>query len=267
MAALPLFSASRARLWSPTPRCIDYNGAMQPSTLARVSSALFVALLAAPAAPGAITPPPTPPGAIEFVMPAAGAFIPGGPVMVAGRVPPGVDAVTLALDGAPLADIDREGRTFSVLLAPGPGQHVLVARSGTLSARLSFSYGSGGGGAQPYRYHPPVLERRCAECHAAIRGASPATEAETCRGCHRRMAMIYPYVHGPLAAGKCTVCHEPHGSSWPALAVSDARTMCTSCHDQPGSLAHVEKARSRVCHLCHNPHASMNRKFLYDIVK
>jgi predicted CXXCH cytochrome family protein len=43
--------------------------------------------------------------------------------------------------------------------------------------------------------------------------------------------------------------------------------MCTGCHDQPGSLAHVEKASSRVCYLCHNPHASMNRKFLYDIVK
>jgi predicted CXXCH cytochrome family protein len=74
-------------------------------------------------------------------------------------------------------------------------------------------------------------------------------------------------VHGPLAAGKCLVCHEPHGSSWPSLTLADARTMCTRCHDQPGSLAHVEKARSRVCYLCHNPHASMNRKFLYDIVK
>jgi predicted CXXCH cytochrome family protein len=63
------------------------------------------------------------------------------------------------------------------------------------------------------------------------------------------------------------VCHEPHGSSWPSLTVADARTMCVSCHDQPGSLEHVEKSRSRVCYLCHNPHASMNKKFLYNIVK
>jgi predicted CXXCH cytochrome family protein len=239
---------------------------MRSSALAPVSCALLAALLGASPAPATDAPTTTAP-AIEFVMPAAGAFIPAGPVMVAGRLPPGADAVTLAFDGAPVADIARDGRAFSVLLAPGPGQHVIVARSGALTAKLSFSYGSGGGGAQPYRFHAPVLERRCAECHDGVRTGKPAAEAETCRSCHRKMAMIYPYVHGPLAAGKCTVCHEPHGSRWPALAVSDARTMCTSCHDQPGSLAHVEKARSRVCHLCHNPHASMNRKFLYDIVK
>lgn len=239
---------------------------MRSFAVSRLPWVLLVGLLSASSAAAEASSPAVA-GAIEFVMPAAGAFIPAGPVIVAGRLPPGVDAVTLAFDGAPVADVARDGRTFSVVLAPGPGQHALVARSGALTAKLFFSYGSGGAGAQPYRFHAPVLERRCAECHAGVRSGKRAAEAETCRGCHRRLAMVYPYVHGPLAAGKCIVCHEPHGSSWPALTVSDARTMCTSCHDQPGSIAHVEKARSRVCHLCHNPHAGMNRKFLYDIVK
>ena len=52
-----------------------------------------------------------------------------------------------------------------------------------------------------------------------------------------------------------------------ALAADDSKQLCTRCHDQPSSLEHIDKARSRVCYLCHNPHASMNRRFLYDIVK
>ena len=205
--------------------------------------------------------------AIEFVMPAAGAFIPSGTVIAAGRLPEGAGFVNLLLDGAPVAAVVREGRTFSVKLTPSPGSHTLEARAGDLAASLLFTSGSGGRGRTPYRYHVPVLEGRCDECHAGVRRPAAKAESETCKSCHRKLAMIYPYVHGPLAAGKCVVCHEPHGSSWPALTIADARTMCTTCHDQPGSLDHVEKARSRVCYLCHNPHASMNKKFLYDIVK
>jgi len=208
-----------------------------------------------------------PAGAIEFVMPAAGAFIPAGTVVVAGRLPEGAGFVNLLLDGAPVVDITRSGRTFSANLTPGPGPHTLDARVGDLEASLLFTFGSGGRGRAPYRYHVPVLEGRCAECHAGVRRSAANAESETCKACHRKLAMIYPYVHGPLAAGKCVVCHEPHGSLWPSLTIADARTMCITCHDQPGSLDHVEKARSRVCYLCHNPHASMNKKFLYDIVK
>lgn len=210
----------------------------------------------------------TPPaGGIEFVMPASGAFIPAGLVVVAGRIPEGAGFVNLLLDGAPVGGITRAGRTFSANLTPGPGPHTLDARAGDLAASLTFVYGSGGRGRTPYRYHVPVLEGRCAECHAGVRRPAAHAESETCKSCHRKLAMIYPYVHGPLAAGKCVVCHEPHGSSWPSLTLSDARSMCSTCHDQPGSLDHVEKSRSRVCYLCHNPHASMNKKFLYDIVK
>jgi predicted CXXCH cytochrome family protein len=204
---------------------------------------------------------------IEYVMPAPGAFIPSGPVVVAGRLPAGVASASLLLDGTPVAGLSREGDVFSATLAPAAGPHTLEARAGGHVASLTFTYGSGRRELPPYRYHAPVLERRCAECHAGVRRASATAEAETCKACHRKLATIFPYVHGPLAAGKCLVCHEPHGSSWPSLTLADARTMCTRCHDQPGSLAHVEKARSRVCYLCHNPHASMNRKFLYDIVK
>jgi predicted CXXCH cytochrome family protein len=231
---------------------------------------VLVALAAASAgaAPARAAPPARPAAtAIEFVMPAAGAFIPAGTVVVAGRIPEGAGFVNLLLDGTPVAGIVRSGGTFSASLAPGLGPHTLDARAGDLSASLAFTFGTGGRGAAPYRYHAPVLEGRCDQCHEGVRRPAANAEAETCKGCHRKLAMMYPYTHGPLAAGKCVVCHEPHGSSWPSLTSGDARTMCTSCHDQPGSLDHVEKARSRVCYLCHNPHASMNRKFLYDIVK
>jgi predicted CXXCH cytochrome family protein len=239
---------------------------MFPSVRAAALVALVAGVASAEFARGADAAKATA-GGIEFVMPAAGAFIPAGTVVVAGRLPEGAGSLNLLLDGAPVADVTRDGRTFSANLTPGNGPHTLEAQAAGLYARLPFTFGSGGGGLPPYRYHVPVQEGRCAECHAAVRRPGAKSEAESCKACHRKLAMIYPYVHGPLAAGKCVVCHDPHGSSWPALLPADARAVCTSCHDQPGSLEHVEKARSRLCYLCHNPHASMNRKFLYDIVK
>lgn len=241
---------------------------MRLTTSAAAVFALASSLLA-PVGAGAVADaaPKAPATGIEFVMPAAGAFIPSGLVVVAGRVPPGAGFVNLLLDGAPVVEILREGDTFSAMLTPGPGAHTVQARAGELTANLAFAYGTGGRGLAPYRYHAPVLERRCAECHAGVRRRGAMAEADTCKPCHRKLAMIYPYVHGPLAAGKCVVCHDPHGSKWPSLTVGETKAMCASCHDQPGSAEHVEKARTRVCYLCHNPHASMNRKFLYDIVK
>jgi predicted CXXCH cytochrome family protein len=239
---------------------------MNPSVRASALIALVAGVVISQISRAADTAKP-PAVAIEFVMPAAGAFIPAGTVIVAGRLPEGAGFVNLLLDGAPVAGTTREGRTFSAKLTPSPGPHTLEARAGDLGAILPFTSGSGGRGKTPYRYHVPVLEGRCAECHAGVRRSAANAESETCKSCHRKLAVIYPHVHGPLAAGKCVVCHEPHGSSWPSLTVADARTMCTTCHDQPGSLDHVEKARSRVCYLCHNPHASMNKKFLYDIVR
>lgn len=244
-----------------------YNGAMSQGVRACALVVLLTFFPTAAAFQAAEVQRPPEAAGIEILMPVAGAFIPAGTVVVAGRLPEGAGFVNLLLDGIPVADIARADRTFSANLTPGPGPHTLEARAGVLYARLEFTFGSGGRGIAPYRYHAPVLEGRCNECHAGVRRKKATAEGETCKECHRKLAMIFPYVHGPLAAGKCTVCHDPHGSSWPSLTVADARAMCTSCHDQPGSLEHVEQARSRVCYLCHNPHASMNRKFLYDIVK
>jgi len=200
-------------------------------------------------------------------MPAEGSFIPGGPVLVAGRLPAGVSWANLLLDGVAVPDAVVAGGTFTARLSPVPGRHRLEVRSAAGTAALDFVYARGGGGAAPYRYHRPVLEDRCPECHAGARGKEPGEEARTCVGCHRSLAVIYPYVHGPVAAGACLACHDPHGASRPALTKADARELCTGCHDQPSTMAHVEKARSQVCYLCHNPHASMNRKFLYNIVR
>jgi len=234
--------------------------------ISTVAAILGLALLAAPAT--AAEPPTDPPEAgIEFVMPEAGAFIPGGRVLVAGRLPKGSSWANVLLDGTAVPDAVVAGRTFTAWLSPVPGRHRLEVRVGERSATLEFVYARGGGGAAPYRYHRPVLEERCPECHAGARGKAPGEEARTCTGCHRSLAIAYPYVHGPVAAGTCLVCHDPHGSSRPALTPVEARELCTRCHDQPSTMKHVEGARSRVCYLCHNPHAGMNRKLLYDIVR
>lgn len=203
---------------------------------------------------------------IEFVMPWGGSYIPDGPLVVAGRLPAGAGRVDLLLDGVPVADVTRETRTFVATISPSSGKHELVVRAGELSAKLRFTYGAGRSAAR-YIYHRPVLEGRCAECHAGMRRGTANAESDTCKSCHRALGVIFPYVHGPVAAGRCLVCHDPHGSSWPSLMPETAKTMCTKCHDQPTTITHVETSRSRVCYLCHNPHASMNKKFLYDIVK
>ncbi len=200
-------------------------------------------------------------------MPTRGAFIPGGQVIVAGRLPEGVTWANLLLDGEPVPDAVVAGGTFIARLSPVPGSHELEVRAGATSAVLPFVYARGGGGAPPYRYHLPVLEERCAECHGGLRREDPRAEKRTCTGCHRALAVIYPYLHGPVAAGQCLVCHDPHGSSLPALGPANAKDLCIACHDQPTTLEHVQKARSRVCYLCHNPHGSMNRRLLYDIVR
>jgi predicted CXXCH cytochrome family protein len=214
----------------------------------------------APAAPEAD-------GGVVFLMPTDGAFLPGGPVIVAGRLPAGATWANLLLDGAAVPEAVVSGGTFVARLSPVPGRHEVEVRVGEAAYRLAFVYARGGGAARPYRYHRPVLEDRCAECHAGVRAAGPGAEKRTCTGCHRGQAVVYPYVHGPVAAGQCLVCHDPHGSALPALAPATARDLCVGCHDQPSTLQHVEKARSRVCYLCHNPHASMNRRLLYDIVR
>lgn len=233
----------------------------------RAPALAAAACLAASAALAGDEPKPAPAAAIEFLMPSAGAFIPSGPVVVAGRLPPGAGFVNLILDGAPVADVAREAAAFSATLTPRPGPHTLEARAGDLSAIVTFASGTGGRGATPYRYHTPVLEGRCAECHMGLRRQTARAEADTCTACHRKLAVVFPYVHGPVAAGKCLVCHDPHGSSRPALLTAEPKALCTGCHDQPASLGHIDTARSRVCYLCHNPHASMNRRLVYDIVK
>jgi len=202
-------------------------------------------------------------GPLEFRLPPAGAFIPSGPVVAAGRVPPGTGSIELRLDGAPLAGVARDGDNFSVTLTPHPGPHTLEARAGGLTATVAFASGTGGQGTPPYRYHPPVLEGRCAECHTGVRRKVARAEAKTCTVCHRKQAVFFPHIHEPVKEGTCLVCHDPHGSTRPALLTADTKTLCTECHGEP-SAAHVEQGRSSACHLCHNPHASMNPKFLYE---
>jgi predicted CXXCH cytochrome family protein len=96
-----------------------------------------------------------------------------------------------------------------------------------------------------------------------VRRKIARAEAKTCTVCHRKLAMVFPYVHEPVKEGTCIICHDPHGSTRTALITADAKTLCAECHGEP-SAAHIEQGRSVTCHLCHNPHASMSPKFLYE---
>ena len=198
---------------------------------------------------------------IEFISPWPGALVKDGPVVLAGRLPPEAGQVHFLFNGRPLDGIERAGAGFSAILEPKKGFNEIEIRLGDRSSRLTFIYGMRAQGQMPYAFHEPLLENTCRPCHRDGGGGSDLTEAARCYQCHKAAAVLYPYVHGPVAAGMCLICHDAHGSSLSSLTRMESKKMCTSCHDQPSTTEHVE-SRTRVCTLCHDPHYSMLRYLL-----
>jgi predicted CXXCH cytochrome family protein len=198
---------------------------------------------------------------IEFISPWPGSLVKEGPVVLAGRLPPEAGQVHFLFNGRPLDGIKRAGAGFSATLKPKKGFNEVEIRFGDRSSRLTFVYGMMAAGQMPYAFHEPLLEGTCRPCHREGRGGSELTEAAQCYQCHKAAAVLYSYVHGPIAAGICLICHDAHGSSLSSLTRMNSKEMCTSCHDQPSTTEHAE-SRTRVCTLCHDPHYSMLRYLL-----
>jgi predicted CXXCH cytochrome family protein len=249
---------SRAPLKSGRPTSASeppLAGTPRLSTLlAAVLTPLLLAALAVPAVAAEST--------IRFITPWPGALISGGTVIVAGTLPPDASQTHFLLNGRPLGSVKRTGNRFSGTVTPQRGFNEFEVRTGDKRARMNFVYGIQAGGQAPYSYHKPLVENECAACHEKAGGKSSPAEAAVCYQCHTAKAVMFPYVHGPVAAGKCLVCHDPHGSSLPSLTLKRPKQMCTGCHDQPSTRKHIDSSRSSVCTLCHNPHYGMKRSLL-----
>lgn len=171
------------------------------------------------------------------------------------------DGFEILLNGQKVAGIAQVGKAFTGSLPLVAGKNRIAVRSGseqreiTLTSRPKETVGI-------YRYHPPVVEGGCKECHPRGVGRTAAVEAQLCRSCHdpKDVAKI---LHGPIGAGQCTVCHDPHGSSRKGMLVAEARELCVSCHDQNRSRAHLERSGERPCTECHDPHGSGKQYLLY----
>lgn len=200
-------------------------------------------------------------GGIRFVAPTPGSFIPRGPVVLAGHLPPEAREAFFLLNGRPLGGFSVHDGVFTGSFTPPRGFNEVEVRAGGLTARLSFAYESGARGTPEYVYHRPLLEGRCDACHRGRESGDGLTDAALCYSCHRASHLMYPYVHGPVSAGACLVCHDPHGSTFPGLARVEPERMCLRCHDQPTTAEHTS-GRTRVCTLCHHPHYGINKRFL-----
>jgi len=171
------------------------------------------------------------------------------------------DTLKVTLNGAPVA-VSRAGDAFTGRLELQPGRNLLVADGGPGDiTRLTVVFDPKAA-KDVYRYHEPLLEGDCKECHPKGVGRTAVVEAKLCRTCHDPKEGAR-YLHGPIGAGQCTVCHDPHGGSRGGFLRLPVRELCRTCHDQNGSKAHMERAGARLCTECHDPHGSGKQYLLY----
>jgi predicted CXXCH cytochrome family protein len=113
--------------------------------------------------------------------------------------------------------------------------------------------------------HEAYKQKKCGSCHDSehVR-ALVEPVPQLCYGCHDKFPRDFPYLHGPLAAGKCTDCHNPHFAKFKFLLNQSGRDVCYQCHD-------ISDLKSRKghgltdknqCSECHDPHGGKDKMFL-----
>jgi len=198
-------------------------------------------------------------GELKVLAPPDGALLANSPVMLIGSGSAGDLEVTL--NGRKVDAVKQVGRAFTGSLVLTEGKNVLLVKAGVESRQYTFEYQVKAAGGPVYRYHDPVGDGECKDCHPqGVGRTSPVTEARLCNTCHDPKTG-FKNLHGPLGAGQCSICHDPHGSAYPAFLVMGVRALCLQCHAQSRSQTHIEKSGDRQCPECHNPHGS-EKQFL-----
>lgn len=119
--------------------------------------------------------------------------------------------------------------------------------------------------------HQPTKD--CTLCHdfSKRRVFSPQTYLikpipELCYECHADYTTSAPYVHGPVAVGRCLFCHNPHKSRIEHLLEKPEPELCYVCHniDAVKSIpAHLTQQQF-ICTDCHDAHTSSIRYLLKE---
>src|SRR5688572_23765575 len=128
-----------------------------------------------------------------------------------------------------------------------------------------------GDGAEPLPLafrHEPVVQGRCAECHAS-HGSNepnllPVPERDLCLVCHGDILTDIEsaaHVHAPLETG-CGACHSGHGGADRSLLRAPERDLCLGCHESilsargAKSEAHPPRQGGASCLDCHSAHVA-----------
>ncbi len=119
--------------------------------------------------------------------------------------------------------------------------------------------------APPGVRHKPYADRECISCHESQFSQKLRGEvAEICQLCHKNTFASRPFLHTPVATGRCLECHKPHESRESALLALPERQLCAKCHEEKhvlGTSAHA-KIGDAACHVCHDPHGGQQKFYL-----
>ncbi len=200
---------------------------------------------------------------VEFLSPWEGSHLPGGNVVIIGRLSRGKGNIGLFLNGREVRGLKRDKSAFTAVVTPVVGKNVVEVREQAVIGRLTFNSGPKSDGRPVFSFHAPLAKGECQKCHLAG-GNNKIGEARACYGCHPRWDKN-PFLHGPVGAGECVFCHDPHGSSYPGLSRYEEKKQCSVCHDQPSSQDHMSRRQNQNCRRCHDPHGGKDRYFLKSV--
>ena len=120
--------------------------------------------------------------------------------------------------------------------------------------------------------HDPVAAGNCGGCHLQIAGEEHPKNKKVfrfqeqgvklCLMCHESK-LAKPFVHKPVAEGRCLACHNPHNSDARGLLRAAGKALCLQCHPDKytWTVTHKPVAEGD-CLACHDPHQSDHNMLL-----
>jgi predicted CXXCH cytochrome family protein len=121
--------------------------------------------------------------------------------------------------------------------------------------------------------HTPVRRGQCAACHDShssnLKGLLKKSLGATCFECHTKLKKKYKNIHEPFEKGQCDACHWSHQADNYQLLKSEPVKLCRSCHGETDIGAAHKNFPVKVnkdCLSCHNPHGSMNKAMIRDVI-